>query len=192
MKAEKLGIFSVLLASVCCVTPLLLVLLGFGSLGIGAVLGRFHWWFLGMALILLTVAWRRYFQERRCCATERCEMASGTPTHWTLLVASLVVASFVGLNVYTFASQRQQTAPTPGGPAGTATEAVIPVEGMTCLTCELTVESSLKRLPGVASADANVAQQHVTVHYDPAQVTVEQLMAAINQTGYQASRPQGE
>jgi len=69
---------------------------------------------------------------------------------------------------------------------------VIPVEGMTCLTCELTVESSLKRLPGVASAEANVAQQRVTVQYDPAQVTVEQLMAAINQTGYQASRPQGE
>jgi len=192
MKADKLGLLSALFASVCCVTPLLLVLLGLGSLGIGAVLGRFHWGFLGVALVLLTAAWRRYFQERRRCATDRCEMASGTPTRWTLLVASLVVAAFAGLNVYTFASHRQQTAPTPGGRPTTATDVVIPVAGMTCLTCELTVESSLKRLPGVASAEANVAQQRVTVQYDPAQVTVEQLMAAINQTGYQASRPQGK
>ncbi len=190
MKADKLGLLSALFASVCCVTPLILVLLGLGSLGIGAVLGRFHWWFLGAAFVLLTVAWRRYFQERRRCATEHCQMASGTPTRWTLLVASLVVTAFAGLNVYTFASQRQQTASIPDSPFGTATEVVIPVAGMTCLTCELTVESSLKRLPGVASADANVAQQRVTVQYDPVQVTVEQLMAAINQTGYKASRPQ--
>lgn len=192
MKAGKLGILSALFASVCCVTPLILVLLGLGSLGIGAVLGRFHWWFLGAALVLLTTAWRRYFQERRRCATERCEMASGTPTRWTLLVASLVVTAFVGLNLVTFASQRQQTAPTPDGRPTTATDVAIPVAGMTCLTCELTVESSLKRLPGVAGAEANVAQQRVTVQYNPAQVTVEQLMAAINQTGYQASRPQGK
>lgn len=192
MKADKLGILSVLMASVCCITPLILVLLGLGSVGIGAILGRFHWWFLGAALILLTMAWRRYVQERRRCATERCEMASRTPTRWTLLVASLVVATFAGLNLVTFASQRQQTAPASGGPSANTTEVVIPVEGMTCLTCELTVESSLKRRRGVASADANVAQQNVTVHYDPAQVTVEKLIAAINQTGYKARRPKDQ
>ena len=192
MKADKLGILSALFASVCCVTPLLLVLLGLGSLGIGAVLGRFHWWFLGVALILLTVAWRRHFQERRRCATARCEMASGTPTRWTLLVASLVVAAFAGLNLVTFANQSQQTVPTPGGPSGTETQAVvIPVEGMACLSCELAIESSLKRLPGVAHVDANVAQHSVAVNYDPAQVTVEELIAAITKTGYTVNRATG-
>lgn len=189
MKTDKLGILSALFASVCCVTPLILVLLGLGSLGIGAVLGRFHWWFLGAALILLTAAWRRYFQERRRCATERCEMASGTPTRWTLLVASLVVAVFAGLNVYTFANQRQHTAPTSGGPPGTATDVIIPVEGMTCLTCELTVESSLKKLPGVQSADARVAEQAAYVSYDSAQISLDEIIEAINKTGYRARSP---
>lgn len=191
MKADKLGILSALFASVCCVTPLLLVLLGLGSLGIGAVLGRFHWWFLGGALVLLTVAWRRYFQERRRCTTDHCEMASGTPTRWTLLGASLVVAVFAGLNVYTFASQRQRTVPPSSGRAGALTDVVIPVEGMTCLSCELTIESSVKRLPGVAHVDANVAQQTVVVSYDPAQVTVDGLMAAITKTGYVVNRAEG-
>lgn len=190
MKADKLGILSALFASVCCVTPLILVLLGLGSLGIGAVLGRFHWWFLGAALILLTTAWRRYVQERRRCATERCEMASGTPTRWTLLVASFVVAVFAGLNVYTFASQRQQTVSVPGGLSATATEVIIPVEGMTCLTCELTVESSLKKLPGVERADARVAEQAAYVQYDPAQVRLDEIVEAINKTGYRARSPE--
>ncbi|MDP3723871.1 MAG: mercuric transporter MerT family protein [Candidatus Omnitrophota bacterium] len=189
MKADKLGILSALFASVCCVTPLLLVLLGLGSLGIGAVLGRFHWWFLGAALILLTAAWRRYFQERRRCATECCEMASGTPTRWTLLVVSLVVAAFAGLNLVTFASQRQQTAPTPGSPSDTATEAVIPVEGMTCLTCELTIESGLKRLQGIQHADARMAEQAVSVQYDPTQISLNDVVEAINKIGYRARLP---
>jgi len=189
MKADKLGLLSALFASVCCVTPLLLVLLGLGSLGIGAVLGRFHWWFLGAALILLTAAWRRSFQERGRCATARCEMASGTPTRWTLLVASLVVAAFAGLNVYTFASQRQQTAPLPGSPAGTATAVVIPVAGMTCLTCELTIESGLKRLPGVQYADARVTDQTVSVRYDPVQISLDNIVETIHKTGYRARSP---
>lgn len=191
MKADQLGILSALFASICCVTPLLLVLLGLGGLGIGVALARFHWWFLGAALVLLMTAWRRYCQERRRCAGQRCEMASGTPTHRTLLVASLVVAAFVGLNVYPFASQRQQTVSTPGGPVGIATEVVIPVEGMTCLTCELTIESGLKRLPGVIHADANAAQQTVAVSYDPAHVTVDGLMAAITKMGYTVNRATG-
>lgn len=47
MKAKKLGIFSAILASICCLGPLILVLIGLGSLGIGAVISRYHWWFLG-------------------------------------------------------------------------------------------------------------------------------------------------
>lgn len=188
MKAEKLGVLSALFASVCCVTPLILVLLGLGSLGIGAALGRFHWWFLGAALVFLTVAWRRYFQERRRCTTEQCEMASGTPIRWTLLVASIVVAAFAGLNVYTFASQHRQTASASAGSA-TATEVIIPVEGMTCLTCELTVESSLKKLPGVQSADARVAEQAAYVQYNTAQIGLDDIVEAINKTGYRAGSP---
>jgi copper chaperone CopZ len=190
MKADKLGILSALFASVCCITPLLLVLLGLGSLGVGAVLGRFHWWFLAAAFVLLTVAWWRYFHERRRCATEQCEVASGTPTRWTLLVASVVVAAFAGLNVYTFAGQRQQTAAAPDSRTGTATEVVIPVEGMTCLTCELTIESGLKRLPGVQYADARVVEQAVSVRYNPAQISVEDMVEAINKTGYRARSPE--
>jgi len=190
MKAQKLGIFSAVVASFCCLTPLVLLVLGLGSLGIGAVLGRFHWWFLGAALALLTVAWQRYFQERRRCATERCETASGTPTRWTLLLASLVVAAFGGLNVYTFASQRiAQTASADAPVQRNLTEVVIPVDGMTCLTCELTVESSLKRLPGVEYVDARVAEQTAHVRYDPARISLDALIEAIHKTGYRARSP---
>jgi copper chaperone CopZ len=100
------------------------------------------------------------------------------------------VATFVGLNVYTYASQHRQT-PEPHVASATneLTSVTIPVEGMTCFTCELTVESSLKDLPGVQQVDAKVNEQAAHVRYDPSRVGLEALIAAITQTGFQAKPP---
>ena len=193
MKPEKLGIVSALVASVCCVGPMVLVLLGLGSLGVGAVLGRYHWWFILVAIGLLTYAWRSYVKEAYRCRTEACEMARGKTTRTALILASGVVALFVGLNVYTYASQSRGADLRMASPGNkTVISTVIPVEGMTCFTCELTVESSLKRLSGVQSVDAKVNERAAYVMYDPNQIHLEQLIAAINQTGFRASRPSDE
>ena len=63
MRSDRMGMLSALVASVCCLGPVLLVLLGLGSLGFGALIGRYHWWFIGAAIALLTYAWRSYLKE---------------------------------------------------------------------------------------------------------------------------------
>ena len=193
MKPQKLGILSALVASVCCLGPLLLIFLGLGSLGFGAVLGRFHWWFIGAAIALLAFAWRSYAKEAHRCRTESCKMAQGKTTRTALILASVVVATFVGLNVYTYASQRGST-PEPGAASvSTAlTSVVIPVKGMTCFTCELTVESSLKGLQGVEQVDAKVNDRAAYVSYDPTRIELDALISAINRTGFKATRPSDE
>lgn len=187
MKADKFGILSALMASVCCVTPLVLVLLGLGGLGIGAVLGRFHWWFLLVAIGLLTYGWQVYFKERGRCQATNCQMPRSKTTRTVLGAASVIVAALVSLNLYTYASQRAAITTPPA--TDELANVILPVEGMTCLTCELTIESSLKRLAGVSQVDARVAEQAVYVTYDLARVNPDALVAAINKTGYRASRP---
>lgn len=145
------------------------------------------------AIVLLAVAWRSYLKESGRCRTARCEMAGGKRTRTALLLASTVVAVFVGLNLATYASQTRQATSTGTAPrSGRLASVVIPVEGMTCFTCELTVESSLKGLPGVRSVDAKVTESAAYVQYDPARVELEDLVAAINKTGYKASRPKDQ
>ncbi|MBI2104375.1 MAG: cation transporter [Candidatus Omnitrophica bacterium] len=190
MKAARLGILSAITASVCCLGPVLLVVLGLGSLGFGALIGRYHWWFIGAAITLLIYAWRSYVKEARHCKAASCEMARGKTTRTVLLLASVVVAVFVGLNLYTYASQSSNTKPQAASSAQAHVASVmIPVEGMTCFTCELTVESSVKGLPGVRSVDARVTESAAYVQYDPAQVTVDAVVVAINKTGYHATPP---
>jgi copper chaperone CopZ len=193
MKAARLGILSAITASVCCVGPVLLVVLGLGSLGFGALIGRYHWWFITTAIGLLAVAWRSYLKEAGRCRAASCEMVQGKTTRTALILASAVVAVFVGLNLYTYMSQhRSASAPSTTMPSRGLASVTIPVEGMTCFTCELTVESSLKKLPGVQSADAKVNEASAYVSYDPAKVSLDELIAAINKTGYKATRAPGQ
>jgi len=58
------------------------------------------------------------------------------------------------------------------------------VTGMTCATCSRRVEQALAKLPGVATAHVNLANEQAAVQFDPAQVSLEQLRETIEQAGY--------
>ena len=63
---------------------------------------------------------------------------------------------------------------------------VIEVEGMTCAGCEPHINETLKELKGVVSSEASYRNKNVKVIYNPNQVSVEQMKAAINEIGYKA------
>ena len=62
------------------------------------------------------------------------------------------------------------------------------VKGMTCAGCELATRTVLKRLPGVATADVSYEKRTAVVTYEPAKVTVTQMVAAIKTLGYTATK----
>ncbi len=62
--------------------------------------------------------------------------------------------------------------------------AVIAVEDIRCATCIGAIEESLRRLDGVVSANANLATKLVTVEYNPAAVTLQEIKQAIRDAGF--------
>ena len=187
MNAARFGILSAIFASLCCVGPLLLLALGLGSLGFGTVLGRYHWGFTGVAVLLLTTGWYRYVKEQSRCRTQQCQMARAGMTRWTLMAASVLVATFAGLNAWsTFAQPSGSVVRSPNSDGTTVT---IPTRGMTCAMCEVAIERSLAKHPGVLSVDAQLATEQVVITYDPRKVRLSELMTVINKTGYQTQSP---
>src|SRR6185503_19637159 len=67
---------------------------------------------------------------------------------------------------------------------------VLPVRGMTCGACSGIIRDELRKLPGVVTVEADYEKGTATVTYRKDQVTVEQIVAAINKTGFKASMPQ--
>ncbi len=186
MKAKQAGILAAILGSICCIGPLLLVAIGVGS---GSVfIGRYHWFFIIGAMVALTWAWAKYLRAKTVCDCEHKPMGGQRGAILTLLITTALVIGFAGLNIsrYVFgsvphAAERQL----PNGLSRT----VISVDGLSCVVCEIPVRHALRRINGVKAIYVSATTKTATVDYEPVKTNPEQLVAAINSTGYRASLP---
>ena len=99
MRSLALGGLAAILASACCLGPLVLVLLGVSGAWIGNLtrLEPYRPVFLGAALIALFVAWWRIFRPARACTPgEVCAIPRVRTTYKVIFwcVAALVLVAF--------------------------------------------------------------------------------------------------
>ena len=59
-------------------------------------------------------------------------------------------------------------------------------EGFSCPSCVAKIEKQVGRLPGVASVTVHFASARIEIDYDPAILTVDDLVAAVAKAGYTA------
>jgi len=60
----------------------------------------------------------------------------------------------------------------------------LPITGMHCANCSLTIERNLKKLDGVAEANVNYANEKATVIFDPSVLDEEAVIARVRDVGY--------
>jgi len=60
----------------------------------------------------------------------------------------------------------------------------IPIKGMSCANCAVTIEKSLKKIGGIEEAAVNFASERAEVHFDPQQVDVSGLIQGVQKAGY--------
>ena len=63
-------------------------------------------------------------------------------------------------------------------------QTVLHVEWMTCDHCEMTIEGSVKALPGIVEVKANFEDSTTSVQFDVSQVTLTTITDAIEKNGY--------
>jgi copper ion binding protein len=62
------------------------------------------------------------------------------------------------------------------------------VDGMTCGSCVRSIEKKLLKVAGVELVRVNLDTGKATVEYDDSQAQIDQLIAAVEQIGFHASR----
>ena len=62
---------------------------------------------------------------------------------------------------------------------------VFDLKGMTCASCAMTVEKSLKKIPGVKEASVNIATELATAVIDPNVVSEREMAKAVADAGYE-------
>ena len=109
----------------------------------------------------------------------------------TTVAATLGVCDLCGTPVPPSSAVPRPDQAAPAAIAASAAVAVdtvrLHIEGMTCGGCTLATRRVLERLDGVTKAEVSYEQKRAVVTYDPAKVTVAQMIAAVATLKYTAT-----
>src|SRR5256712_1610424 len=86
------------LASLCCLLPLAVVLLGLGSGAFMATTMQYRWLLVPAGIIGIVTGFVLYVRERRRCSALACRMAGSRLTLALLIAASLIVTTAIVLD----------------------------------------------------------------------------------------------
>ncbi len=190
MKAQiLLSIFTAASASLCCITPVLAIVAGTSSLATA-----FSWldplrpYFIGATFLVLGITWYGVLkpQKKDDCGCEP-EKKSFFKTKGFLSVVTVL-----SLLLITFPSYSklfvQNTVGVVQQDQTKSKKIELTVKGMTCASCELHIESEVKKLHGVSFVKASYEKKSATIEYDEQKVDVDKIIESINGTGYKVDQ----
>lgn len=100
VKSGLVSCLSALIASLCCLLPLAVVLLGLGSGAFMMVTMQYRSVFLPIGVIGVTLGYVLYFRERRRCSGAGCALLGRRSNMVLLLFATLVVTAAIILDLF--------------------------------------------------------------------------------------------
>lgn len=202
MKSNKIfrnsAIFTALLASLCCITPVLAILGGLsGIASTFSFLEPLRPYFIAFTAIILGYAFYNAYKPKKKddidCA---CEDEENTAKRsfinskaflWVVAIAATVLITFPYYS-QAFFPESQNTSATNSTHIA---KAKIDIEGMTCTSCEHSVDYALQSEEGVLSAESSYKTGIAYVQYDDTNVQPEKLKKAVeDKVGYKVKKIQ--
>jgi copper chaperone CopZ len=186
------SIFAAILASFCCILPIVFGLTGLTVIGASAAFAAWRPYLLTATLGLLAAGFYfAYRPSKAACAPGRaCAMPNSKRSG--RLVLWLTTAAVVAFALFPYYSGPvaelllpDQTAH-PASSAPVLRHASFSIEGMDCAACATAVQGKLKSVAGVQAVRVSFEQKLAEVDYNPAVASPEQFQKAIEDAGYRA------
>lgn len=184
------SVLAAITASLCCIGPLVAVLLGASGFAASAVFEKWRPVFLGLTVVLLALAWYLTYRKPKAACEEGSVCATKPVAKWNKVVlwfatgVVLVTAAFPSLSSAILRGT-QSNAPVVVTDANSAVLKV-KIPSMDCAACALNIQSVLKKQPGVQQAQVGFDTKEAVVQYDATKLSPEKIIAAIDQTGFKA------
>jgi len=187
------SVVAAILASFCCILPIVFALTGFTVIGASALFAEWRPYLLAATFGLLGFGFYfAYRPARSNCGpggvgTMPAPKRSGRLMLWLATAAVVIFAAFPyfsGTVAELLLSQSDSAAAqTSQGPPNLQ-HASIAIEGMDCAACATAIENKLKAVPGVREAKVSFEQGTAEVDYETGAASVEQLEKAVQEAGY--------
>ncbi|MFA3781501.1 mercuric transport protein MerTP [Melioribacteraceae bacterium 4301-Me] len=187
------GIITALLASLCCITPVLAVVGGLsGIASTFSFLEPLRPYFIGLTVIVLGYAFYNAYRPKKetdiDCACEdktsdkKISFINSKKFLWIITVVSALLITFPYYSKALFPSNKGNVTIVQ---SNNIVKAKLTIEGMSCTSCEESVDYALKSEKGVINATSSYKTSIAYVEYDRTKVNLEQLKNAVeNKVGY--------
>ncbi len=187
VKLMGTGAFTAIAASLCCITPVLTLIAGSGSIA-----SSFSWieparpYLIGITIVVLGFAW---YQKLRPQATDDCGCAVDEKFKFLqsktfLLIVTLFAASMISFPAYAkiFFPKNEKTAIVVEKSNIQIVE--LSIKGMSCEACEAEVNHEVSKLPGIIQSTVSYEKRNAIVKFDVSKTTIKDITDAVNATGY--------
>ncbi len=176
-------------ASACCWLPLLLVGLGAGATGAGALFESLRPYLMVATVLLLGTAFYFTYRPKTVCADDGTCAATGPTRKAKAMLWGITAVAVVSFAFPYWSAARLNEANAEAEAASGPPAFVIPVDGMTCAACAVSVHKATTSVPGVVAAKVEEAAGRVRVWVE-GDVDAEDVVEAIRKAGYQPGDPE--
>jgi len=191
------GIITALLASLCCITPVLSVLGGLGGIATTfSFIEPLRPYLIGLTVMVLGYAFYKTYEQKKNgaieCACETDELdgnstgkikfISSKKFLWIITAVSAILITFPYYSAVFFSSESDNVVIIQ---SDNVVKTRLDIEGMTCIACEKSIDHALKSKKGVVSATSSYKTGIAFVEYDTTKVNPEQLKSVVeDKVGY--------
>jgi copper chaperone CopZ len=187
-KLAGLGILTAISASLCCIAPIIALLVGTnGLISIFSGLDFLRPYLISLTVLMLSFAWyqKLKLQKQAACncgdANERAPFLQ-TKAFLSIVTISVAIILAFPLYVHTFFQKTKKS--TIVAEKTNLSSAEFTISGMTCSGCEEHVNQKANNLTGIIHIAVSCKKGNAIVTYDNTKVTIEQIEQAIEKTGY--------
>jgi len=182
------SILTAILASSCCIGPLVLAAIGVGGASFFAPIAKFRPIFIGITFAFIGISYYfTYGRKKACCPGE-----SPKRRLWTQEIPLWVITVLaVGLTAFTYTKDYIGTrdVKTPLESKGDYKIVNLHVDGITCAGCAKTVESALFKVRDVRAVSVDLKSGEVKVGFkkDLDSVPIQEVLESLKKKGYNGS-----
>lgn len=189
-KLIGMSVLAALAASICCITPILVLLAGTTGLA-----STFSWiepfrpYLIGFTVLVLAFAWYQKLKPKTKAVID-CECQDDKPRFINSKGFLFLITLFAGVMLaFPYYSHIFYSTPDTGKEIvyveqSNVKEIRVTIEGMTCTGCEAHIEGKVNKLDGILKVDADYEIANTIIKYDETKVDLQKIETAISSAGY--------
>ena len=180
-------ISAAILASSCCVGPLILAGLGIGSIGIFSSLEKFRPLFMIITFAFIGMVF--YFTYRTKKSDECCDINKVKIDRIRKIVLWTITVVAVSLLLFPYVYGTFGKSDSAVQMNDDLQKVVITVEGMTCEACAKSINSALSKIQGISAVNVSLERGEAIVGFDNnfKDIHTNRLLTAVEDIGYKPS-----